>query len=230
VELTVTEQQYLDNELFMFDVDTDYEFNPKKCLVEYSSNYIPSKETIRILRKKYDFPKGKYDVIYIDMPWKYNNKKTGGNHQSGATQKYNTIPTNILRFELSILINAIAAKNAAIFFWMTAPMEREQMTVFDALDFKPKSKVFWNKTGRLGMGFWVRHQVEFMMIGIKGDVKAFRSAKKNLVNLPILAHSEKPGEFRDYIKDVTSSMGKVRKIELFARSKAKGWKSWGEEL
>jgi len=245
IELTKDEQEYVNNERMMFDMDTKYVFNPKKCIVEYRNNYLPTKHLIDLLRKKYGFPKGKYNVIYMDMPWEYNNKKTGGNHKSGATQKYNTIPTGTLRFELSILINNIAAKNAVVFFWMTVPMEREQTTVFDALDFKLKSKIFWNKTGdiiesepktvcykegRLGMGFWVRHQVEFMMIGIKGDVKAFRSAKRNLVNLPILAHSEKPGEFREYIKSITSSMGKVRKIELFARSTAKTWISWGDQL
>jgi len=217
----------------MFDLDTKYKFNPKKCIVQMSNNFHPTKHLIDILRKKYDFPKGKYNVIYADLPWQYNNKKTGGNHNSGATQKYNTIPTGILRFEISVLINSIAAKNAVIFFWMTVPMEREQLTVFDTLDFKSKSKVFWHKNGRLGMGFWVRHQIEFMMIGIKGDVKAFRSAKRNFVHLletPTLGHSEKPSEFRKLVETITKSMGKRKKIELFARSPAKGWKSWGDQL
>ena len=233
IKLTKEEQEYVDTERMMFDMDTKYVFNTKKCIVEYKNNYFPTKHLIDLLRKKYEFPKGKYDVIYTDMPWEYNNVKTGGNHNSGATQKYNTIPTGTLRFEMTILINSIAAKNAVVFFWMTVPMEREQTTVFDALDFKLKSKVFWHKNGRIGMGFWVRHQIEFMMIGIKGDVSAFRSSNRNFVRLletPALQHSKKPGEFRKMIETITKSMGKRKKIELFARSPAKGWKSWGDQL
>jgi site-specific DNA-methyltransferase (adenine-specific) len=233
--LTEKEKQYLNNERIIFNSydERSYSFNSKKCIIEYKSNYKPNKELIRILRKKYNFPKGKYNVIYVDMPWDYNNKKTGGSHKSGATQIYNTIPTTILRFELSMLINDIAADNAVIFFWMTVPMEREQMTVFDVLDFKPKSKIFWHKNGRLGMGFWVRHQIEFMMIGTKGNVKAFKSAERNFVHLletPVLKHSEKPGEFRKMIETLTKSIGKTKKIELFSRKSTKKWKSWGDQL
>lgn len=229
--LTKEEEKYLDTARLLFDMSIKYEFNQKKSLVEYANSYKPSRRLIKILRKKYNFPKGKYDVIYVDMPWQYNNKKTGGNHKSGATQKYNTISTGTLRFEMSVLINSIAKTNAVIFFWMTVPMEREQMTVFDALDFKPKSKVFWHKSGRIGMGFWVRHQVEFMMIGIKGDVNAFRSSKRNFVHLletPALAHSEKPAEFRKMIESLTRKMKNRKKIELFARRKVRGWKNWGD--
>ena len=75
MNITKQEQDYLDTERMIFDMDTKYGFNPKKCLVEYISNYFPTKELIRILRKKYDFPKGKYNVIYIDMPWEYKIKK-----------------------------------------------------------------------------------------------------------------------------------------------------------
>jgi N6-adenosine-specific RNA methylase IME4 len=231
IELSKDEQDYIDTERMIFDMDTKYEFNKKKSLVEYKNSYVPSKHLIKLLRKKYEFPKGKFDVIYADLPWQYNNKKTGGNHKSGATQKYNTIPTGTLRFEMSILINSIAKTNAVIFFWMTVPMEREQMTVFDALDFDRKSKVFWHKNGRIGMGYWVRHQIEFMMIGIKGDISAFRSSKRNFVHLletPALAHSEKPAEFRKLIQELTKNIKNRKKIELFARRKVRGWKYWGD--
>lgn len=229
-KLTKEEEQYIDTERLIFETSERYELHKKKSVVNYVSSYQPTKYLIKLLRKKYNFPNGKYNVIYVDFPWKYKNKKTGGSHTSGASQKYETIPTSILRYELSILINSIAADNAVIFMWCTAPMWKEQMTVFDAMDFTEKSMVFWHKTGRLGMGYWVRHQVEFMMMGIKGNVKAFRTARRNLLEAPIEKHSKKPEIFRQYVQDVTKSMGKVKRIELFARSHAKGWKSWGDQI
>lgn len=186
--------------------------------------------SIKELRKKYKFPTGKYDVIYVDFPWEYRNKRTGGNHTSGASQKYDTIKTETLVEEVAPLIDSISSENSVIFMWCTVPMWREQMKVFDAMGFTEKTMIFWNKTGRLGMGFWLRHQVEFMVMGIKGEVKAFRSSRRNIIDAPIGKHSEKPNEFRKLIEDVTSSMGKTKKIELFARSPAKGWKSWGNQL
>ena len=36
-------------------------------------------------------PKGKYNIVYIDFPWEYDNKATGGSHTSGASQKYDTM-------------------------------------------------------------------------------------------------------------------------------------------
>ena len=112
-----------------------------------------------------------------------------------------------------------------------------ERTFVDLGDSDPKSLipgfVYWHKNGRLGMGFWVRNQIEFMMIGIKGNVSAFRSANRNFVHLletPVLVHSEKPGELRKLVETITKSMGKRKKIELFERSPAKGWKSWGDQL
>jgi len=69
-----------------------------------------SNEILMTLRKKYNFPSGKYNVIYVDFPWKYRNVKTGGSHTSGASQKYDTISTDVLRDELSILIKNISRR------------------------------------------------------------------------------------------------------------------------
>lgn len=33
----------------------------------------------------------KYNIIYADPPWSFNNKKTGGSMSSGASQKYDTM-------------------------------------------------------------------------------------------------------------------------------------------
>lgn len=168
----------------------------------------------------------------MDLPWKYNNKKTGGSHKSGATQKYNTIDTKILIADMPHLIKSIAKKNSVLFMWCTVPMMQDQMKVFDAIaeetGFKYKTMIFWNKTGKLGMGFWLRHQVEFMIMGVRGDVKAFRSSRRNIIEAPIGKHSQKPEDFRKLIEDITSSMGKTKKVELFGRTKAKGWKIWGD--
>ena len=38
----------------------------------------------------------KYQVLYIDPPWSYKNKNTGGTMKSGANAKYPTLTTQDL--------------------------------------------------------------------------------------------------------------------------------------
>lgn len=35
-----------------------------------------------------DFPDKKYNIIYADPAWAFDNKRTGGSLKSGAAQKY----------------------------------------------------------------------------------------------------------------------------------------------
>ncbi len=78
----------------------------------------------------------------------------------------------------------------------------------------------------LGMGFWFRGQVEILLVGVKGKVKAFRIQKSNFVQAKAGPHSQKPKEFRDLIEQT----GLEPKIELFAREKTPGWDVWGNEV
>lgn len=78
----------------------------------------------------------------------------------------------------------------------------------------------------LGMGFWFRGQVEMLLLGIKGNVKAFRIQKPNFIQAKALRHSEKPEEFRRLIE----MTGLKPRLEMFARRKAKGWAVHGNEI
>ena len=76
------------------------------------------------------------------------------------------------------------------------------------------------------MGFWYRGQVEVCLVGIKGNVKAFRIQKANFIQTKALRHSEKPEEMRQLIEET----GLEPRIELFARKKVEGWDCWGNEV
>ena len=80
------------------------------------------------------------------------------------------------------------------------------------------------------MGFWYRGEVEELLFGIKGKVKAFRSSLPNHIETPVLGHSEKPEEFRQLIEKSTISIPNPRRIELFARTRVEGWTAWGLEV
>ena len=84
------------------------------------------------------------------------------------------------------------------------------------------------------MGYWFRVCTEHLLVGIKGNVKAFRSMERTLREEPRLSHSRKPQYFRNLISSIRTGS----KIELFARppkdklfedKSYEGWDLWGNE-
>jgi len=71
--------------------------------------------------------------------------------------------------------------------------------------FKYKTAIFWRKIMSLGMGFWFRGQVEMLLLGIKGKVKAFRCQKVNFLQTRVKAHSEKPIEIYEWIEQLAQN-------------------------
>ena len=78
----------------------------------------------------------------------------------------------------------------------------------------------------LGMGYWFRGQVEVCLIGIKGNIKAFRSQKPNVIQTKVREHSRKPDEMYGIIEELELEP----RIELFARYRREGWDCWGNEI
>lgn len=165
----------------------------------------------------------KFNVIYADPPWKYDNKKTGGSMKSGSASKYKT-----LSFEQIKALDIPADKNSVLFLWATVPLLPEILEVMKAWEFKYKTMITWRKIMSLGMGFWWRGQCEHLLFGIKGKIKAFRMQEPNFIQAKVKKHSEKPDEFRQLIERATPYL--KNKIELFATNKYDGWICWGNKI
>lgn len=145
--------------------------------------------------------------------------------QSGAKAKYNTMSIdNICRLD----VQAIADENCILFLWVTVPLLKDGLAVLHAWGFHYKTMITWEKTGRLGLGFWFRGQTEHVLVGVRGSVKAFRCQDTNILQVKALRHSEKPEEFRQLIERATK--GWQPRIELYAREKVDGWDAWGNEV
>ena len=78
----------------------------------------------------------------------------------------------------------------------------------------------------LGMGFWYRGQVEQLLLGVRGKVKAFRIQKPNFIQTKVRNHSQKPDEMRELVNLCELSP----KLELFATSQTEGWDCIGNVI
>ncbi len=173
---------------------------------------------------KVPFPEGKFNTILADPPWPYDNIHTGGSMKSGAADKYETMSLEEIK---ALPISSIAEKNSVLFLWATVPMLPEALDVLRSWNYKYKHMLTWRKIMSLGMGWYFRNQCEHLLVGIRGNIKAFRCQRPNFIETKALGHSEKPEEFRVLIEEATKNIRNRRMIELFARRESYGWTCWG---
>lgn len=184
----------------------------------------------------------KYQIIYADPPWSYQDKKCNG----ACETHYKTMTIEDI---CKLPIKDISDDNCILFLWTTYPMLPEALKLIEAWGFKYKSIAFqWiklNKATRLddflittpldilkkvcffGLGRWTRGNTEPCLIATKGKPKRISASISQLIFSPLTRHSAKPPETRDKIIDL---IGDLPKIELFARDHIDGWDSWGNEV
>ena len=169
----------------------------------------------------------KYQIIYADPPWRYQDKGCNGNAES----HYKTMSLSKICY---LPIREIASLDCVLFMWATYPLLPEALTVIQHWGFKYKSIGFqWVKLNKkaltpfYGLGRWTRGNTEPCLIATKG--KPTRIAKNvfQLIQEPIRGHSQKPDKVRS---EIVRLMGDLSRIELFARQKTDGWDVWGNEV
>jgi len=187
-----------------------------------SENIKPSDDVIDIFNTD-----KKYNIIYADPPWSYEvdyvpdrNVKT---HYKIMT----------LEEILKLPINNIADKNCILFLWVTAPQLQNVFKVIEAWGFKYSTVGFvWvkkNKDGSpfIGLGAWTRANAELCLIAKKGSITCLDHSISQIIEAPVEEHSKKPDIVRELIERL---VGKLPRIELFARQKPNGWDVWGDEI
>lgn len=173
--------------------------------------------------------KKKYQIIYADPPWSYNDKMSG--HSFSLDHEYKTQSKNWIA-ELNVR-GGVADPNSVLFLWATSPLLPEALEVMKAWGFKYKTVAFcWSKRTKNGkdvvnLGRWTLGNVELCLLGVRGKPKRVVKNIRQLVVAERTKHSKKPDEVRQRI---VTLMGDIPRIELFAREKIDGWDVWGDEV
>lgn len=175
-------------------------------------------------------PPRRYEVIYADPPWDYKGQLQhagpGSGDSGGAARHFSTVTTR----ELACLpVEAIAADDSLLFLWATSPHLDQAIELGKAWGFAWATVAFvWDKQ-RVNPGHYTLSQCELCLVFKRGRIPTPRGARnvRQLVSAPRGRHSEKPAEVRARIEAMFPQQSK---IELFARSRAPGWESWGEEV
>mgnify|MGYP001603500783 CR=1 FL=1 len=179
-----------------------------------------------------ELPEGKYQVIYMDLPWKYDVDLSTGATRS-PENNYPVMDLEEIK-EFGKKVKDLAANNCVLFMWITAPKLNWMNEVLEACGFEYKTNLIWDKIKpNLGHYSSVRHEI--LIIAGRGkcapicDGKTIQSIDSVQSIEKSSRHSEKPDKFKDIIDMLYPD---YKKIELFARKKEdrKNWSFWGNEI
>lgn len=174
----------------------------------------------------------KYQLIFADPPWAFNNKRTGGSMKSGAEQHYNTAEMHEL---CGIPVEDIADDNCVLLMWWVASMPKEALYLIEDWGFELKTMTafVWDKlssTGNkrhFGMGHWTRAGSECVLLATRGKPSRASAGVRSVISAPNTRHSKKPDIFYN---EAVRLCGDVPRIELFARDIKTGWDAFGDEI
>jgi N6-adenosine-specific RNA methylase IME4 len=169
----------------------------------------------------------KYQIIYADPPWQYNDKSL---NRGGAERHYQTTSNDKLEM---MDVGSICDDNCILFMWATFPKMQEALDLINAWGFTYKTNAFtWIKKNKRadslfwGMGRWTRSNAEVCLLAVKGNPKRINMGIHSVIEHPIMKHSKKPDVVRDKIIEL---IGDLPRLEMFARESAHGWDVFGNE-
>lgn len=169
---------------------------------------------------------GSFDVLCADPPWKFK-AYTDDISLKSAGAHYDLMEDDEI---VALPVGALAARDAWLFLWTSAPMLDVGFDVLRAWGFEYRSRIAWRKMTKTGLqrpgpGFIVRSYHEDVLIGAIGK-PAYSKAFTSLFDGVARQHSRKPDEFYHRIETFAPD---ARRIDLFSRQSRPGWKHWGRE-
>ena len=170
-----------------------------------------------------ELPEGKYRVIYADPPWKYGDTLVEG--YGPADHHYEAMTISELE---ALDVRSIAADDAVLFLWVTAPLIESCWPIIEAWGFEYKTMFVWDKV-RHNFGHYSSVRHELLLVCTRGScLPDSPKLHDSVVSLErSKTHSEKPEYFRNLIEEMYTE---GRKVELFARRRVDGWDAHGNEL
>lgn len=163
-------------------------------------------------------PTGKYNVIYADPPWQYDNM---GFDQS-AQSHYTTMSVEEI---CNLSIPDLIDKKAVLFLWVTNAFVKEGLQVIDKWGFEYKTNMVWIKNKGMGIGWFMQGRHELLFIATKGEGMHPKYKPISWFESEVTKHSKKP----EQVYELIEKMYDKPYIELFGRNNRKGWDVWGKE-
>ena len=170
-----------------------------------------------------------YKIIYADPPYNFKTYSSKGRKKS-AESHYDCMAIDDIK---KLSVKGMADKDCVLFLWVTYPFLMQGLEIIKEWGFAYKTCAFsWIKKNKKsdslfwGLGYWTRANNEICLLATKGKPKRVSKKVHQVVIESVREHSRKPDCVRNRIVELC---GDLPRIELFARQKAEGWDTFGNE-
>jgi N6-adenosine-specific RNA methylase IME4 len=172
-----------------------------------------------IRREPRPMPDGKFRVIVIDPPWRYEKRAEDATHRS--TCPYPDMGIDEI---CALSVGERAHDDCILWLWTTNAFLRQAYQCLDAWGFHEKTVLTWVKD-RMGTGDWLRGKTEHCILAVRGKPTVVLTNQTTVIQAPMREHSRKPDEFYALVDELCPGS----KLEIFARERRDGWVTWGAE-
>ncbi|HLI54370.1 MAG TPA: MT-A70 family methyltransferase [Acidimicrobiales bacterium] len=186
-----------------------------------------------------DAPTGRLDgldglppfrTVLADPPWRFANRTGKVSPEHRRLARYETLSTEQIA---SMPVASVMAESAHCYLWVPNALLPDGLEVLRGWGFDYKANLVWHKVradgasdGR-GVGFYFRNVTELVLFATRGRLRTLPAGRRQVNYLATRKreHSRKPDELYDLVE--ACSPGPY--LELFARHRRPGWRSWGDE-
>ena len=177
-----------------------------------------------------------YKCLACDPPWL---ERGGGKSKRGADRHYQLMDKKEIlstmreALGLSPIHRSLVAASCHLWMWATSNYLPDALWVMGGLGFEYKTSAVWVKVCPVkglqkGLGQYMRHSHEWLLLGTRGDAMVPEPADRmpSVIFAPRTRHSTKPQEAYDLIERCSPGP----RLECFARTPRDGWTVWGNEV
>lgn len=185
----------------------------------------------------------KYNVIYVDPPWKIKaGRPLKGYKMENGKQLFiptsnksrdTEYPSMTIEDIKNLNVPEVTADDAHLYMWVTNSHLPFAFEIIKQWGFEYSTTIVWakNRMGG-GLGGTFKITTEYLIFAKKGKLKSLKINDNTWFNVKRTyekgspKHSKKPTFFYEMIEQTSPGL----KLEMFAREKREGWDIWGNEL
>lgn len=185
----------------------------------------------------------KYNVIYVDPPWKIKaGRPLKGYKMENGKQLFiptsnksrdTDYPSMTIEDIKNLNVPEVTADDAHLYMWVTNSHLPFAFEIIKEWGFEYSTTIVWakNRMGG-GLGGTFKITTEYLIFAKKGKLKSLKINDNTWFNVKrtyengFPKHSKKPTFFYEMIEQTSPGL----KLEMFAREKREGWDIWGNEL
>jgi N6-adenosine-specific RNA methylase IME4 len=174
---------------------------------------------------------GTFSTILVDPPWRFQNRTGKMAPEHRRLRRYRTMDVAEIQ---ALPVARYAREKSHLYLWCPNALLEDGLSILKAWGFTYKTNLVWLKIrkdggpdGR-GVGFYFRNVTELLLFGVRGKLRTLAPGRRqvNVIARQKREHSRKHDE--QYALIEQCSPGPY--LELFARERAAGWTSWGDEV